>query len=44
MHHFQTMDGGWSFAFGPYYNVNLTRYLLDPLADILYDYEDMYSK
>lgn len=44
MHHYKSMDGAWSFALGPYWRVNLTQYFLDPFTDILYDYEDMYSK
>ena len=44
MHHYQSMNQAWSWALGPYYNVNLTCYLLDPLADVLYKYEDPYRK
>ena len=43
MHHFQSMDGAYSFALNPYYEEGLTRYLTDPLADELWRYEDMYS-
>lgn len=42
MSHYQKLDGGWSFALSPYYNENLTQALFDPVADGLFDVEDMY--
>ena len=44
MHHFQSMDGAYSFALYPYYDEGLSPYLTDPIADALWQYEDMYSK
>jgi len=43
MQHFQTMGGAWSFAFGPYFNEDLTYHLTEEIAStILYAYEDPY--
>ena len=33
MQHHQRSLGGWSWAFGPYYDEDLTRYLDTPLVD-----------
>jgi hypothetical protein len=45
MQHFQTMGGAWSFAFGPYFNEDLTYHLTDDIvADVLYKFEDPYSE
>jgi PhoPQ-activated pathogenicity-related protein len=41
MHHYQTMGGAWSFAFGPYFNEDLTYHLTEQVAsDVLYKLED----
>merc|ERR1712150_255539 len=41
--HFRAFEGGWSFAFRPYWRENLTLHFDDPIAtDDLYNYEDMY--
>jgi PhoPQ-activated pathogenicity-related protein len=42
LQHNQNMDGGWSFVFSPYYNVNLTQELYNPKTTRLWDVEDMY--
>jgi len=43
MRHFQTMGGAWSFAFGPYFNEDLTYHLTDDIAkDVLFKLEDPY--
>jgi PhoPQ-activated pathogenicity-related protein len=44
MNHFQSMGGAWSFAFAPYYNVNLTQDFFNPATDGIYDVEDVYRK
>ncbi len=38
------MDGGWSFAFNPYWSEGLTRGLLEPETQGVFDVEDMYRK
>jgi PhoPQ-activated pathogenicity-related protein len=42
MHHFQSMDGDWSFALWAYYSDNLTQEISNPKAQGIYDIEDMY--
>jgi PhoPQ-activated pathogenicity-related protein len=42
MNHFRSMDGAWSFAFEPYYKVNLTQDFFNPKTEGIYDVEDMY--
>lgn len=44
MHHFQSMDGGYSFALEPYFNEGLTYHLLDDdLIEPLMEIEDLFS-
>lgn len=41
--HFRAFEGGWSFAFRPYYRENLTLEFDNPIAtQEIYDSEDMY--
>jgi PhoPQ-activated pathogenicity-related protein len=40
--HQQNMDGGWSFAFQPYWRENLTQELFNPKTTRLWDVEDVY--
>jgi PhoPQ-activated pathogenicity-related protein len=42
MHHFQSLDGAWSFALQPYYNENITQDFFNPDAEPIFDVEDMY--
>lgn len=45
MNHYRALGGAWSFALEPYWNENLTQYMLSPIAwgeGGLYDYEDIY--
>ena len=44
MNHFRDMDGGWSFAFQPYYKENLTQDFFNPKTEGIYDVEDVYRK
>ena len=44
MKHFRGFDGGWSFAFKPYHDENLTHYLTDPIAHPVFNIEDPFSK
>lgn len=41
MHHHQRSLGGWSFAFEPYWEEDLTTYLDDPVVDTLYPLFDL---
>ncbi|ELU07235.1 hypothetical protein CAPTEDRAFT_190159 [Capitella teleta] len=44
MSHYQSMDGGYSFALSPYYNENLTYHLLDEeLFTPVLEIEDMFQ-
>jgi PhoPQ-activated pathogenicity-related protein len=45
MAHYQSMDGGYSFALSPYFNENLTYHLLDEeLISPVLEIEDMWCK
>ena len=47
MAHYRALGGAYSFALEPYYECNLTQYLLDPISTApggLFDYEDPYRK
>ncbi len=47
MAHYQALGGAYSFALEPYYELNLTEYLMDPVSSEpggLFDYEDPYRK
>jgi len=41
-HHFRAY-GGWSFAFGSYYDENITQYLTDPRIQAMADIVDPYA-
>jgi PhoPQ-activated pathogenicity-related protein len=42
LQHQQNMDGGWSFAFKPYWNENLTQGFYNPKTTRIWEVEDMY--
>ena len=43
--HYRGFDWGWSFAFRPYFDEGLTRYLTDKEGgDPIFDLEDMFSE
>ncbi len=44
MDHFMSMDGGWSWAFRPYYEMNVTQDFHNPKADDLFEIEDMFCE
>ena len=43
MRHYQALDG-WSFVFEPYYDVNITTELHNPVTQEVFELEDMFSK
>jgi hypothetical protein len=45
MNHYKALENKWSFALQPYWQENLTQFMLEPLAwgpGGLYDFEDIY--
>jgi PhoPQ-activated pathogenicity-related protein len=42
LQHQQNLDGGWSFAFSPYWRENLTQEYYNPKTSRVWDVEDMY--
>jgi len=42
--HYQMMDGQWSFALEPYYEVNVTAELYSNRAQELFAIEDVFRK